>query len=371
MRALIHEVLTGEPITELEFSAASWATGVCRADSVSVTAPAYTGIDLRQYMVPRKFCVTVMEDDGRVRGAGMLSVPEATTDDDGLHHVVFPGKGIESYFERRHVLPHPYWPLIDAGGYPIKAMDTRIEGVEYGTMMKRLYAQALSHPGASLPVEFEPDRAGTRQKEWRAVDGKPVQEAVEEVSNLLGGVEWDWVATVDGSDRLSFSLVTGHDGSPEIFSSYEHSWQGGGSDPDIRGLSAKVSPEFMASTAIFTGGKDEDRVMVARATSNALLDAGVPPIEVWDSSHSSVSEQQTLDGWAGKRLLEGGAPIEYWEFQVRSDRAWGLRHGDFVSIDMYGHWLVPDGSHRRRVVEVSGDAESAWLGVTVAGERSW
>lgn len=371
MRALLHETSTGEPVTEFEVLSASWASGICRPDEVSLVTPGYTGRDLYQYMVPRKFCLTLLEDDGRVRGSGLLGIPEGTTDQDGMHRVVFPGRGIETYFDRRFILPYPYWPLVDSAGYPVKARDTRITGVEYGTMMKRIYQQALTHPGASLPVAWEPDRRGTREKEWAAVDGKPVQEAVEDISNLLGGVEWDWVPVVDDADRLTFAFITGADADTEITSSFWHTWQTGGTEPDARGLSVKVSPEFMASTAIFTGGKDDDRVMVARATSQAIVNAGVPPIEVWDSSHSSVSEQSTLNGWAGKAIAEGQAPVQYWSFEVRADRALGLRHGDWCTVEVADHWLVPDGSYTRRVVEVSGNADSAWLGVTVAGELSW
>ena len=371
MRALIHETLSGEPITELEIAQASWSTGICRADVVSVTSSGYTGRSLYQFLVPRKFALSLLEDDYRVRGAGLLGIPEGGSDDDGLHRVVFPGRGIESYFERRHVLPYPYWPLVDANGYPLLSRDTRITGVEYGTMMKRLYQQALTHPGAELPVVWEADRSGTRQKEWSAVDGKPVQEAVEDISELLGGVEWDWVPTVDQADRLTFSLVTGTDANPELSSAFWHTWQAGGESPDIRGLSVKISPEFMASTAIFTGGKEDDRVMVARATSLDLIIAGVPPVEVWDSSHSSVSNQAALDGWAGKRIEEGQAPVQYWSFDVRAERALGLRHGDWCTVEVQDHWLVPNGSYARRVVEVSGSADGAWLGVTVAGELSW
>lgn len=301
----------------------------------------------------------------------MLGVPEGASDTDGLHRVVFSGRGIESYFERRHVLPYPYWPLVDAEGRPIVSRDTRISGVEYGTMMKRLYQQALTHPGAQLPVAWEPDRTGTREKEWAAVDGKPVQEAVDDIANLLGGVEWDWVPVVDDMERLSLALVTGTDADVEITSTYWHTWQAGGELPDTGPVTVKVSPEFMASTAIFTGGKDDDRTMIARATSNDLIIAGIPMTEVWDSSHSSVSQQATLDGWAGKRIEEGQAPVQYWGFDVRADRAAGLRHGDWCTIEISDHWLIPDGSYPRRIVEVSGTEKQEWLNVTVAGELSW
>lgn len=371
MRAIIHEAISGEPVTELEIAKASWSTGICRADTINVVVPGYTGRKLFQYMVPRKFVVSIVEDDGRTRAAGFIGIPEGGSDKDGLHRVTFPGQGIESIFERRRVLPYPYWPLVDSEGYPLLSRDTRIVGVEYGTMMKRLYQQALSHPGAALPVVFEVDRPGTREKEWSAVDGKPVQEAVSDISQLLGGVEWDWVPVVDDSDRLTFTLVTGTDATQEITSAFWHTWQSGGSEPDIRGLTVKVSPEYMASAVFFTGGKDDDRVMIAHKRSDDLIIAGVPPLEVWDSSHSSVSNQATLDQWAGKALDEGQAPVQYWSFDVRAERALSLRHGDWCTIDVADHWLVDDGTYTRRVVEVSGSEDDDWLNVTVAGELTW
>lgn len=371
MRLLLHETMTGEPVVDLDYSAATWSTGICQADVVQGTVPGYTGLNLYGFMVPRKYTVTLVEDDGRVRAAGVLGIPEGQSDEDGLDHVTFPGTGVESLFERRLVLPVGYWPLIDALGFPIAARNTRITGVEYGTMMKRVYQQAMSHPGGWLPVQWETDRAGNKQREWAAVDGHSVQEAIEGISDLMGGVEWDWVPSLDENDRLHWTLVTGTDAVPEIASPFWHTWQSGGGDPSIRGLSVKVSPEFMCQTAIFTGGKDDDRVMVARATGTDLINAGVPLSEMWDSSHSSVSRQETLDGWAQKARSEGGAPVQYWGFDVRDAHAKSLRHGDWCVIDVLDHWLIPDGSYERRVVEVSGAAGDDWLSVTVAGVVSW
>ncbi|PRI10913.1 hypothetical protein [Leucobacter massiliensis] len=371
MRALLHETTTGEMVTELDFSAITWSTGVCRADEAAVTIPGYTGRSWWQFMVPRKYAVSVSEDDGRVRAAGILSIPEGDTDRDGTHHVVFPFRGPESIFDRRYVLPYPYWPLVDADGLPIASRDTRVSGVEYGTMMKRLIQQALSHPGGQLPVSFEADRSGTREKSWTAVSGKPVQDAIEDISELEGGVEWDWVPSVDENDRLRWTFVTATDTARELVSAFWHTWQSGGAEPDIKDLNAKISPEFLTQTAIFTGGKDDDRVLVGRATGTSLIEAGVPLSEVWDSSHSSVSEQATLDAWARRRLEDGASPIQYWSFAVRAERADGLRHGDWCTIEVTDHWLIPDGSYPRRILEVSGSHDNDWYGVVVAGMTSW
>lgn len=371
MRAILHETMTGEYVTELDIEAASWSTGVCERDTVSVTVPGYTGRQMLPLMIPRKYTLSLSDDDRQVAGAGVVTFPEANDGDNGLQTVVFPGAGIESVFDRVPILPANYWPLIDVAGYPVAARDTRIVDVDYGTMMKRLYQRALEHPGLALPVEFMPDRSGTREKGWTAVDGKSVQSAVEDIADLLGGVEWDWVPVLDDNDRLTWSLVTATDAQQEITSAFWHTWQTGGTEPDVRKLGVRVSPENMHSTAIFTGGKDDDRVMVARAQTVEQLNQGIPASFLWDSSHSTVSDQATLDGWARAAAADGAAPIQYWSFEVRKERAAGLRKGDWCTLEAFEHWLVPDGSYPRRVLSVSGSVDSDWLQVVVAGEVTW
>lgn len=373
MRAILHEVRTGEPLRELEFTKASWATGICREDEVTVTIPGYTAAadGLRNLVVPRKTAISLVREDGVCVAAGIVGKPLAGSADDGTPELSVPCRGIDTLFDRRRILPYPYGALVDAAGYPDERYDTRISGVEYGTMMQLLYQQAAAHPGGSLPIAWEAARTGTREKGWAAVDGKAVQEAVEDISQLLGGVEWDWVPVVDETDRLSWAFVSGYDATMEITSAYWHDWAAGGTDPDIRGLAEATSPEFMASTAFFTGGKDDDRVMISRQHDPGLIDAGFPLAEIWDSSHSTVSEQATLDGWAKGALEDGQAPVQEWEFEVRADRAAGLRHGDWCTVEVADHWWIPDGVYTRRIVEVSGDAESEWLGVAVAGMQEW
>lgn len=358
-------------MTDLTYVDADWSTGVCRSDRVSVNLPAYIGNNFHQYAVPRKFTLVLSEPSGLVRAAGVLGIPEGTENDKGLPLVALTGTGVETLYSSRYVLPYPYTPLIDPAGYPITARDTRITGVQYGTMMKRLYQQAMLHPGGSVPTSWEADRAGTREKGWEAVSGKPVQDAVEDISALEDGVEWDWVPHLDSNDNLFWSLVTGLDSAPEISQDFTHTWTTGGKAPAIRKLTWKISPEFMCSTAIFMGGKDDDRVLAAVSHNPSLIDNGMPLIEIWDSSHSSVSEQPTLNGWANKTLSEGQAPVQYWDFEVRADRSQTVRHGDWCVIDIKDHETIPDGSYSRRIVEISGKAFDDYISVTVAGELSW
>lgn len=373
MRVLLHELRTGEMLRELEFTELIWSTGVCRADEITVTVPGYVaGAEgLRGLAVPRRTAVSVVRDDGVCLAAGVTGQPVASESDDGTPRLELTARGIESVFEKRVILPPGYGDLVDANGYPDPRYDTRISGVDYGTMMQRLYRQAVAHPGGGLPVAWEEPRAGIRSNAWVAVDGKRVQEAVEDLSELADGVEWDWVPRVDEADRLSWALITGTAAQPEISSAIGHYWVAGGAAPAVRKLREKTNPEFLASSAFFLGGKNDDRVLISQRTDPSLLDEGFPLAEVWDTSHSTTSDQAALNGWADAALRDAEAPIQFWSFDVRADRAHGLRHGDWCVIEVSDHWWIPDGAYQRRIVEVSGGVDSAWLGVTVSGMQEW
>lgn len=373
MRVLLNETITGDPVKELQFSSASWSTGICTTDTTDITLPGYIGQDLYQYLVPGKYVATIQEDDRRVRAAGILSIPETRTEKNGIHNVSYPGMGPERVFEKRVILPYPYLPLVNAAGYPIPSKNTTLSGVDYGTMMKKLYQQSMTHPDGSLPTTWQPDRSSTTSESqtWQAVDGRGVQEAVSGLSQLVNGPEWDWVPSIDENDRLSWSFVTGTESEPELTQGFWHTWQSGGEDPSIDDLQVSISPEFMAHTAIFTGGKDQDRVMIESVTNPDMVGLGIPLIQVWDSSNSSVADPATLRGWAEARLADGSAPAQYWSFKVRDKHAFSLRKGDWCTIDVYKHWILPDGQYGRRIVNVSGGSDSEWLNVTVAGVMEW
>ena len=173
MRTILHETMTGEPVTELDFSDVTWSSRVCGADEVSVQIPDTGGKSMWPFLVPRKYTISVSEDNGVVRAAGMLKIPEGDTDRDGVHHIIMPGSGPESLYERRKVLPVGYWPLVDAKGYPITARDTRFTGVDYGTMMKRLLQQAQAtragnSPPCSSPTVPAPTTSSGRPSKARA-----------------------------------------------------------------------------------------------------------------------------------------------------------------------------------------------------------
>ena len=374
MRALVVETRTGDYVGEVQMSSWSYDTGILAQDKVTLEIPAYTRrartTDMRDLLTPRKHSIALVDDSvagqRRVPAAGSIEELQAGQDDDGKDRWSLTCYGPERAVQMgAKVRLFPGWPLVHpTTGLPTTEFDVSFSGIEYGTMMKRLLVEAMKFPGGQLPIEFEPDRAGTRVKNYAAIDGKNVLEAIDDLADLIGGVEYDFQPSILDDDTLRYRMVTGTDAVGMVVGPASgHLWNLGGEQQDVRGWERRVNPGSVVTDAMFTGGKEDDRVMIARASSSELIDQGWPRAELWDSSHSSVSEQDALQGWADAAL---GGVTETAKLEVRNSVARLLRHGDVVALDAQGHWDMPDGETWWRVLSVGRKSDSAdWLQVSL------
>lgn len=368
MRALLFETRTGHPVIDLERTAWSCDAGVLAPDKIELHVPAYTPrartMDLKGLLTPFKHAVALVDEsvsgERTVRAAGPIVGAPTVPDDDGNDGYQVTCYGPERLLEPRHVRKYPGWPLIGMDGKPTGTYDLTFAGVEYGTMMKRLVAESMLWPGGDLPLLFEADRAGTRQKTYEAVDGKPVHEALDDLADLENGVEYAFVPEINDVDEISWRLVTGTD-SERIITTSEHLWNIGGPAPDVRSFRRTPDVSTLATETIFTGGKSDDAMLMARASSTMLTDLGWPRMERWDSSHSTVSEQATLQAWANARL---GGVTDRVSFEVRAELAHLIRPGDSVVLDAREHWDLPDGTYAGRLLSAAWNSASPdWVAV--------
>jgi hypothetical protein len=233
-----------------------------------------------------------------------------------------------------------------------------------GTIVKKLLQERAKWVGNELPLLFEEDRAGTRERlAWEAVEGKPLLEALDEIGERADGIEWALVPEIDEQDHISYRVVTGTDTDQVVIGNDSLTWNLGGARPDIRGWEPDDLVSGIATDAIVHGGKGGDKVQFVQASDPSLVDAGWPRLEVWDSSHTSVTQLSTLQAYADGAVSPVASRPS---FEVRTDRAYGLRPGDVVEIASQGHWYVPDGVQVRRVMAVNhSSADPDWCGVTL------
>jgi hypothetical protein len=356
----------GRHLADLNVTKATWTQTIGAPDQLKFDVPAWTSamskLDLDNLVTSVKTVIAVV-DDGIFRAAGIVGDPDFD-DDNGI--LQLSGIGWESMMQSRFVLPEPMGDLIGPDGKPVTTYDTNLSGWEYGTLIKKLIVQGRQHPAWRPPWVFEADRVGTREKFWAAADLKNLGEAVEDISNLEGGPEYDFVSRWDGAFGIEAFVRTGTDDDPELSSQLEYAFGIRGKNPSARKLKQKLVSSYLTSRVYMTGGKSDDRMLVSRADDETLLDLKFPFRETVDTSHSTVSEQPTLDSWATRRLAQGQRLGKFWTFEVRKDLAHQMRKGDWCTLQVRGSYMIPDGIYRRRVVALSGDVASRWFTVTTA-----
>lgn len=372
MRAQLFETRTGKPLVELEPSSWSYDTGILAADKVSLDIPAYTAralsMDMRELLTARKYSVALVddavEDQRLVPASGSIEDVQAGQDDDGKDRWAVTCYGPERVLSlAARVRMFPGWPLVHPTTLlPTGAFDVSLSGLEYGTIMKRLLQEAAKFPGGQLPLDFEPDRVGTRERNYAAIDGKSVTEALDDLADLMGGVEYDFQPRISDANAISYKFATGTDATRIVVGPASGQlWNLGGDQQDVRGWERRVNPGSVVTDSIFSGGKEDDAVLFARSSSSELIDAGWPRAELWDTSHSSVSELSTLQSWSDAAL---GGVTETVKLEVRHSVARQLRHGDVVVLAALGHWDMPDGESWWRVLSVGRKSDSAdWMQV--------
>ena len=370
MRALIHETRTGHPVIDLETSAWDYDIGILTPDKLGVTVPAYTprarSMDLAELLTPYKYSLALIDEsvEGQriVRASGPITGRPPQDDDDGKTSFKVTARGPEILFDYWHIRKFPGWPLLGSNGKPNGTYDLSFTGLALGTIVKRLVQERAKWVGNELPIVYEPDRAGTREyARHEAVDGKPLLEALDQIGERSDGVEWGLFPEVDALDNITYRLVTGTDVAQIIVGADHLTWNIGGALPDVRGLEPNDLVGEVATDAIFHAGKGDDKVLIASASDSTLVGQGWPRLEVWDSSHSSVTVQATLQAWADGRVT---GVSQRPQFEVRANRAYGLRYGDLVEVASQGHWYWPDGVQTHRVFGATqSSSDPDWIGV--------
>lgn len=356
---MLFDTLTGELIEELNPLDASWSVGVNEPEDVEASFdlndPDVRDLDLRNLATPWKTCLA-MRVGTRWYG-GPIQEPAYTSDSGEL---TLKARGIGSYFRRRLVLPPSAetGSLVMADGMPNPAFDTTISNVDLGTIAKRLVEQACAWSGAGLPVTYEADRVGAATRTYVAVDFKNLGEALDDLTQVVNGPDIRFELRETGVNSFGWFMRTGTEGSPRLTSPTIHSWDLGADDPAASGLVVDVDPSRMADIQWGAAGRDDDRVMVARARSTSLRDAGFPLMEDVDTSRTNISEQATLNGYANEALRVSGRAAQFWSFDARPDMApfpdeyWP---GDDAELVVERDPWIPDGVYQRRISALSGD----------------
>jgi hypothetical protein len=374
-QVIIGDLRTGRNLVYLPASGVAdltWDVSRNQADNASATFN-LADDDTRKLGIPAaatpgaSFLVVVV--DGVPVAGGPVWIWNYTKDARTLKVIA---KGMWSYFDHRVLIPlvAQYMPVIDpVSGEPYGVMNTNLVGWSYGTIAKRLVAQAIAFTGGFVPVVLPVDEAGPYERSYLGTDLAMVGERLQQLTEVINGPDIAFTPrfTTDGRG-MEWVMATGTLEQPNIAGPTEHFWDYSVPEPSIAGLEATLDATNLASRYWLSGGASDDRTYIEKADDLSLLNAGFPLLEASGSSDAETPE--LLQSKSREQVRINKTPKSTWSFRVRADgdpRAVDVNVGDYCRLIIANDDVIPDSGptgYRRRIAAKSGDL-SEWVKVTV------
>jgi hypothetical protein len=243
-------------------------------------------------------------------------------------------RGLMRYYDHRLILPTIArtmsvndWTVPDPdpekteSRIPNPQLDTAYKGISLDAIAKRLVRQAHGWVGGAPPVIFEaesPAKDGGNERTYLGVDLKGVGEALDQIMDVENGPEIRFVPrwAGDSHKRLEWVMSTGTSDQPMLVSKKVVHWDMSIDEPVVFGLKIDEDAEAYGSIAWLTGGGQNDDTLVSRSYDGYNLALGSLLYELVDTSHSTVSRQETLDGYGRAMVAAGRYTTAQWSFSV-------------------------------------------------------
>lgn len=338
-RYILFNATDGRRIVNLPAKDGDWSNDLDTPDTVECSLglnnPIVAKLDLQNVASAGKTGIAAIDTGLDGKGAYVLAsgVLWATSYDKRAETFQLTGSGPASLLGHRSILPVGAltadvrtWTIPDPTDntkqIPNPALTTSYAGISLGSIDKRLVEQAMAWPGGLLPINLPPEEVDTdveHERNYLGVDFKPVKEALDQNSQVIGGPEYAFVGKLNATrTALSWDMRVGTVADPLLHRDRVVRWNVTASQSPVSDLSVDFDASNMGSLSWATAGRQDDGVIVSRAFDSSLIDQGYPLMEVIDSSHTTVSIQATLDGYAAGNLLVSKTPTETWSFKVRA-----------------------------------------------------
>jgi hypothetical protein len=313
-RFSVFETRGGAVVDEVEPADYDWQEQSNTAETVNLTFVDRVQ-DWRNIFTPWKHSIAV-EVGNRVLG-GPITLPGDLDGDRGDLKVSV--RGLRFLFDGMPILPVAALTQdLAPGGEPNTAFDTLIEGVDRGTIGKRLLQQMMTWPGWSdVPIAFHPDRAGTSSQSYTAVDRKSVGSGLSDLSDQENGPDIRLRLTRTSEDSFGWVYESGTDAQPRLQGEVPLDWE----PSYTSGFSIRPDASRMGSMAWSEGGRSSDTTLIRGKFDSYLIDRGFPLMHLESGMSSTASDPAAAESWNAETLRTARRPWEFWSFRVPADES--------------------------------------------------
>lgn len=258
-------------------------------------------------------------------------------------------RGLWSVLNRR-LLVSPNWAA------PANLVDSSFDSIYADRTLKSIANDLVRDCliGGLLPIDLPLSSAetGTHSRTYPSHEMASYGTRLMELTQVAGGPDILFNPYFSGPANVRWQMIIGD---PYITQS--------GLDPtfDYPGslyyLDTQTDNSGRATEVIVRGNGSERALTYSYASSNELLSVGWPRLAFIDTSHTSASDQATLDGWSSSILGQQTDPVETWSTSAKIAGSPGLESylpGFRVKYTVNDHPWVADGDYRFRLLGYAG-----------------
>jgi len=351
---LIGNMLDGRRIQTLNVVTGSWTDTLNGAGSVTVKIslrdPINRGLGLRDAAAVGKTFLAAVEGN-IVLQAGPIWTHDYDRDAQTLD---LTATGMWGYFDHRVVLP------VLAGRLPTDPTTDTNYTTSYQGMVRNLVAQAQAATNGNVPVILPAEITGSFVRAYRGSDLAFVGGRIAELTQILMGPDVRFVPSFT-TDKLGvqWTLQIGTPTQPLLFSPIDLVFRPTAARTSITSLRTKLDGTQLAAAGYGSGGRSNGTAISTVSTDATLLNAGYPLLEQVDSSHQTVTDTTTLQGYSDNLVKAGKVPVETWSFTHDVSQAapflGTFNPGDFAQVRIKRDPYLSDGSHRMRITQIGSD----------------
>lgn len=381
MTWLIGNLVTGRRIQTVIPLTGTWSEVLNDAGDVSCVVSLHDRVNqrlgLRESAAPGKAFLAAVEGD-TVLQAGPIWLHGYDNDSQQL---TITAKGMWSYFDHRVLIPvlagrNPSDATTDTR-YSLPVTDPDATGYPWPTdtskslqgIARALVAQAQSWTGGNVPVILPTEIASDGSERWyKGADLGIVAERLQQLTQVDGGPDIMFTPRLQ-ADRLGVEWVMriGTPTEPRLFSPQRQRFYIGNQKSSVSKLKVQVDGSGLAAQTFAAGGRTADQTLITVSTDTTLPNAGYSLLEAVDSSHSTVSDPDTLQGYSDEMAVAGRAPQTVSSFDHDlSQRPYleAFNSGDFADIEVKGNAYMETRTHPMRIMSRAGNEQGRKVSLT-------
>ncbi|MBW3077684.1 hypothetical protein [Bifidobacterium simiiventris] len=347
-----HDIVTGRMlVARIPFTGCSWSDSISEPGSMSVDVDyttASTRLDLYGLLRPWRVILALR------RGATVVHAGPVTSRswDPASRRLSLTCGGGWTLLSRRLVLNHGLASSFRDGevliddDHPAGDWLLALSG-SYRDIIRGLVAETMKW--GAMPFTLPAVEGGAFARSYNGADLATVADRISDISDLESGVEVRFPPSTAGG-VLSYGIEAAHE-------LVDHYWKWNTLVPGQRVMLTgfKEDGDDLANDVWATGGKNDDRVLMARAVASR---SGYPPLQAANTQHTTVSVLATLQSYARAQANTSPTAGETWELKVGEE--WPVHVGDWTDIRVADD-LLGDRVVQLKITDVSGSADSDWL----------